>query len=486
MAGPYCGGKISPVTSSQDPDGNDPDGNDPGAGNSNLELGHSHGHGHGLEGSWDVWLGVPSLRLILGAVILTGFLTVVGLFVLWPDGDGLSSTIAEAEQFGFVTDEFDATVDSVREGRCSYSTEENPQDCREFSFIVHEGPDAGGIVLLPEFNLTFGLRAPDLQVGDQVKLGYEPSTFFYFYADRNRETTLVVLALLFAVVVIALGRKRGVLALLAMVMTVAVLVLFIAPSVLDGNDPVLVAVVAGAAIAFVSLYLTHGFTPTTTVALAGTLASLALTLAISAVFFAFARFSGLATEEGLTLPLVADINLSSLLLGGAVIGALGALDDVTVTQVATVAELHHRNPRLTIPELITSGIRVGREHIASAVNTLLLAYAGASMPLLLVFAAADQPLGTVANSEIVALEIVRTLCGSIGLVAAVPVTTLMAAVLVGTSGLGASGAEAGPGSDGAAPGPEPSPSSGSGSKPEPEPRIEANWDDFGPIGDEIS
>ncbi|MCP3993597.1 MAG: YibE/F family protein, partial [bacterium] len=146
-----------------------------------------------------------------------------------------------------------------------------------------------------------------------------------------------------------------------------------------------------------------------------------------------ANFSGLATEEGLTLPLVADINLSSLLLGGAVIGTLGALDDVTVTQVATVAELHHRNSRLTVAELITSGIRVGREHIASTVNTLLLAYAGASMPLLLVFAASDQPLGVVANSEIVAVEIVRTLCGSIGLVAAVPITTLMAAVLVGTT-----------------------------------------------------
>ncbi|MEL6984079.1 MAG: YibE/F family protein, partial [Actinomycetota bacterium] len=253
-------------------------------------------------------------------------------------------------------------------------------------------------------------------------------------ADRDRGNTLIWLTLVFGAVVIALGRWRGLSALAAMALTVVVLVSFVAPSVLDGNDPLWVAVIAGSTIAFVSLYLTHGFNPTTTVALAGTLASLLLTLIISALFFDLANFSGLATEEGLTLPLLADIELSSLLLGGAVIGTLGALDDITVTQVATVAEIHHRNPRLSVAELVTSGIRVGREHIASTVNTLLLAYAGASMPLLLVFAASDQPLGVVANSELVAVEIVRTLCGSIGLVAAVPVTTTLAAILVGTSG----------------------------------------------------
>ena len=191
------------------------------------------------------------------------------------------------------------------------------------------------------------------------------------------------------------------------------------------------------------------------------------------MFFDIANFSGLATEEGLTLPLLADVNLSSLLLGGAVIGTLGALDDVTVTQVATVAELRHRNRNLTVAELIVSGIRVGREHIASTVNTLLLAYAGASMPLLLVFAASDQSLGVVANSEIVAVEIVRTLCGSIGLVAAVPVTTLMAAVLVGTT-TGDDEGEADHETEETT------------SEPDgPDQSIPPTWDDFGPV-DETS
>lgn len=440
--------------------------------------GHGHGHGHGLEGSWEAWLGVPVLRWILGGVVAVALATLVGLVVLWPDGSGRAAAIEEAATLGLVTEQFDATVDAVFEGECSYSSPDDPQQCRSYTVTVHEGPDAGAIIALPEYNLTIGAPAPILSAGDAIKLGYEPTTAFYFYGDRDRGNTLIWLAALFAVVVVALARWRGVSALGAMAMTVVMLVGFVAPSVLDGNDPIWVAVVAGSAIAFVSLYLTHGLTPTTTVALAGTLASLLLTLVVSALFFDLAAFSGLATEEGLTLPLVADVDVSSLLLGGAVIGALGALDDVTVTQVATVAELHHRNPRLTIAELVASGIRVGREHIASTVNTLLLAYAGASMPLLLVFAASDQPLGVVANSETVAVEIARTLCGSIGLVAAVPITTVMAAILVGTPRPDRIAPEPGP--DGTA---EPDEASGptEAAAEETEPRPRPRWEDFGPL-----
>ena len=149
------------------------------------------------------------------------------------------------------------------------------------------------------------------------------------------------------------------------------------------------------------------------------------------MFFKLAKFTGLATEEALVLPFLAEnLDVSALLLGGAVIGALGALDDVTVTQVATVAEIRRHSPDLPTTDLVASGIRVGRDHIASTVNTLLLAYAGASMPLILLFAVSDQTLDMVANSELIAVEIVRTLCGSIGLVAAVPITTALAAVVL--------------------------------------------------------
>lgn len=362
---------------------------------------------------------------------LAAVATIGGLVWLWPDGSGRRAAIEQAEQIGLATDRLDAVVESVTDERCSYSTPDNVQNCRSIVVVPTEGPDQGALVALGEFNTALPGSAPDISVGDRIVLGYEDSTNYYFYADLERRGSLLALAALFAVVVIALGRLRGGLALVSMVLTLVVLVGFVAPSVLDGNHPVAVAVVAASVIAFIGLYLTHGFNPTTTVALTGTLISLVLTLGLSAGFFAAARFTGLATEEGLTLPIVAgNIDMAGLLLGGAIIGALGALDDVTVTQAATVAELHHRNPALVFRDLFVSGIRVGREHIASTVNTLLLAYAGAAMPLLLLFAVSNQSLANVANSEIIAVEIVRTLCGSIGLIAAVPITTALAASLI--------------------------------------------------------
>ena len=411
--------------------------------------------------------------MVFAVVIVALLATVVGVVALWPDGEGRRAAIANADELGLVTERLAATVEEVVDRRCSYSTAEDPQECRVLTLTVEEGPEAGAIVSLPEINLRFDQSIPDLSVGDRVVLGYEESTNFYFFADQDRRTSLLWLAGLFAVVVIALGRFRGLLALLAMGATLVLLVVFVAPSVLDGNDPLLVAVVAASAIAFVSLYLTHGFTPTTTVALAGTLAALALTLGLSWAFFELARFTGLATEEALVLPFIAEnLDVSALLLGGAVIGALGALDDVTVTQVATVAELRRRSPHLSTTELVASGIRVGRDHIASTVNTLLLAYAGASMPLLLLFAVSDQSLEMVANSEIIAVEIVRTLCGSIGLVAAVPITTALAAAVLRPAD------EATPSADDAStPIPPPTPRE---SEPPPAP---PRWEDFGPVSE---
>ena len=334
-----------------------------------------------------------------------------------------------------MTDRFGATVEEIRDGPCSYSSTDNPNACRQVTVVLDEGPARGSLVALPELDLAFTATTPSLRVGQKVIIGYEPSTDFYFYADTDRRTPLAWLGALFAVVVIALGRRRGVLALVGMAGTLVVLLAFMAPSILDGNDPLLVSVVAASGIAFVSLYLVHGFNPITTVALAGTLSSLGLTLGLSWAFFELAGFTGLASEEGLVLPLIAGgLDVSSLILGGAVIGALGALDDITVTQAALVAELRYRSPGLGVYELVSSGIRVGREHIASTVNTLLLAYAGAAIPLLMLFVVSDLSLVMVANSELVAVVIVRTLCGSIGLVAAVPITTILAALV--SSGTG--------------------------------------------------
>ena len=388
-----------------------------------------------LGAGWREWRGNRALLGVLVFVGLAGVAAVVGLVLLWPTGEGRETARERADEIGLTYQRLAATVVEVSDRVCSYSAPDDPQACRSITVRVGEGPDEGAQVALPEFNLAYDRTPVRISPGDKVIVGFEDSNDYYFFVDRDRRTPLLWLAVLFAVVVLALGRLRGGLALAGMAVTLVVLVAFAAPSVLDGNDPVLVAVVAAAVIAFAGLYLTHGLNPQTTVALAGTLASLGLTLGLSWIFFGLADFTGLATEEGLTLPLIAgDVDLAALLLGGAIIGALGALDDVTVTQVATVAELRYRSPDLSGRELVTSGIRVGREHIAATVNTLLLAYAGAGLPLLLLFAVSDQSLAMVANSELIAVEIVRTLCGSMGLVAAVPVTTVLAALAAAGAG----------------------------------------------------
>ena len=370
-------------------------------------------------------------RLIAAMLMIAAVATLIGIFALWPNNERSEEIQRNAEDIALTSDLLKATVREASESICGYSISSEVEICRNVTVVVQEGLESGSLVVLPEVNTSFDPTFPQLAAGDNVILGFDSVTNSYYYQDRDRMSSLWWLILLFAVTVICLARVRGLLALFAMGGTVLMLVKFIAPSVLDGNDPVLVCVVAAAAIAYFSLYFTHGFSLMTTVALAGTLIALGLTLGISWIFFELAKFSGYSSEEAFVLPFLAEsLDVRGLLLGGTIIAALGALDDVTVTQAATVLELSARNNELSTRQLMISGLRVGREHIASTVNTLLLAYAGSSIPLLLLFAVSEQSLGDVANSELIAIELVRTLCGSIGLVAALPITTYLAALLM--------------------------------------------------------
>jgi len=246
---------------------------------------------------------------------------------------------------------------------------------------------------------------------------------------------LLWLAVIFAVAVVALGRLRGVAALVGLAASIVVLLTFVLPAILDGRSPVLVAVFGASAIAYLALYLANGFNTRTTVALLGTLAALALTVLLASVFTSLAQISGFASEEALLVKIgERGLDLSGLVLGGMVIGALGALDDMTVTQAAAVWELRSANPQLPRSSIFRSAMRIGRDHVASTVNTLALAYAGATLPLLILFVQSRQSLGTVANSETVATEILSALVGSIGIVASVPVTTWLAARVVSEGG----------------------------------------------------
>jgi uncharacterized membrane protein len=227
------------------------------------------------------------------------------------------------------------------------------------------------------------------------------------------------------------GRWQGLRALTGLVGSGVILVAFVVPALLRDETAVLVALTGTVAIAFLALYLAHGVNPTTTVALAGTLVSLLVIVLLALTTAEMMRLSGLADADAQALRVTAQaLDLRGLLVAGIVVGALGVLDDVTVTQVSTVAALRRANPKMPRPALYLEAMRVGRDHVASVVNTLVLAYAGAALPLMLLFSQGNRPVGRILTSEIVAVEITRMLVGSIGLILAVPITTALAAAVL--------------------------------------------------------
>jgi uncharacterized membrane protein len=271
------------------------------------------------------------------------------------------------------------------------------------------------------------------RAGQQVRLvvreqpGQPP---YYNIQDLERGRPLLLLAALFVGAVVAFGRWQGVRSLVGLGLSFVVIVSFVVPAILHGHSPVLVAVTGAMAIMLVSLYLSHGTGPKTTAAVVGTALALGLTALLAIAFVAAASLTGLASDEALSANFaVGGLSLRGLLLAGIIIGGLGVLDDVTMSQASLVTELHAANPTAGFAALVGAALRVGRDHIAATVNTLFLAYAGAALPALILFVTGQYSLGTVVTAELVAVEVVRALCGSVGLIAAVPLTTVLAALV---------------------------------------------------------
>jgi len=367
-----------------------------------------------------------SARVLTVVVAIAGALAVLGAVAFWPRGD--------APDLGTQpTTYVDATVTSIDADTCQDPEIDAPGDCQIVTAELSSGPDDGDTI-------DFEVRAtqfevPELQPGDEVVLldvATSPAQYRYSFVDFQRSTPLLWLVAAFVVVVVAFGRWKGVRALVGLAASAAVLIAFLVPALLRDEPAVPVALVATVAIGFLALYLAHGVNTGTTVALAGTLVSLALTSALAFGVAAATNLTGLADGRSQTLRVTAEaLDLRGLLVAGIVVGALGVLDDVTVSQVSIVAALRRANPGLSPRLLYREATRVGRDHVASTVNTLVLAYAGASLPLLLFFAQGDQPIGRLVTSELISVEVVRMLVGSIGLVASVPITTGLAALVLG-------------------------------------------------------
>jgi uncharacterized membrane protein len=385
------------------------------------EHGQAHGHGHGHGPTRPAGRRV---RILIAALLVPCALaTLVGVVLLWPSG-GPPATAQPVSQ-----EPVRAQVTATSATDCSPGSGNG--GC--VALVVHMAdgprPDRDLVQVVP-----VEPGSPQFSVGDQIVLGWSGAdpddAGSYQVIDFQRGAPLAWLAGLFAAAVLLLGRWRGLAALVALALSFVVLLFFVVPAILAGHNPLAVAVVGACLIMFAVLYLTHGPSARTSTAVLGTLLSLALIGALSAAFSAAAQLTGLDDQtRNLIASLGTGVDARGLLLAGVVIGALGVLDDVTVTQTSAVWELRHANPDMSARGLFAAAMRIGRDHVASAVNTLVLAYAGAALPLLLLFSLSRQGFGNVVTSQDVATEVVRTLVGSIGLVASVPITTALAAAV---------------------------------------------------------
>ena len=382
-------------------------------------VGHAHTHGHAHihePPSID-----PEVRRSLWTVVIAcAVATIIAVLVLWPRGerDTTDPLLLDADPIEALA--IGETLVPCGEG--------SNETCTQIEFRITGGSATGATGFLDPTLQT------NVSVGDDILVlsfvSGSGETIYTFF-DHQRGTPMLLLLVLFAAAVLALGRWRGLGAIAGLLFSLIVIVEFTLPAILDGRSSFPVALTTAAVIAFAALFLAHGFTIATAVSLLSTFASL-ITTAILATFFVGAtHLSGLSTDSSTLLGGLADgIDPRGILLAGIVIGALGVLDDVTVTQVAAVWELKRARPELNRRELVIPALRIGRDHISSTVNTLFLAYAGAALPLLLLFAGAGQGFGDIVTREVVATEVVRALVGSIGLVAAVPAATWLAAIVV--------------------------------------------------------
>ena len=405
----------------------------------------------------------PRVRRVLTWVMVPLVVaTVVTVALMWPDRPQPPPDTGATVYGG--------TVTAVREQACPPEQQAAGfRRCGEVTVRVADGPDRGQEATVP---LPDGPGAPVVRVGDEVNLVVttdpaDPTSRRYGIIDHQRGVPLLLLVGLFAVVILGFGLRRGLASLAGLVACFGLLLAFVLPAIIAGSPPLLVAVVGAAMVMFVIMYLVHGISVRTSVAVLGTLGALVVTGTLGVLATAVTHLTGVIGDDELTLfTTLPDLDLRGVLLAGIIIGSLGVLDDVTVSQAATVGELARADPSLSRWQLYRAGTRVGRAHVASVVNTLVLAYAGASLPLLLLIVVntGGQDAGAVLTAQPIAQEIVRSVVATVGLVAAVPLTTALAAFVCGPARPPAAPAAVATSESAAAPAPAPARSSWHGER----------------------
>jgi uncharacterized membrane protein len=372
-----------------------------------------------------------SRLIVLGLITLFAVLlgtTVLGIAINWPRHRSVST----GQSFQHPKT-IDATVTAVAATRCQVPAAHN---CSNVTIRLDSGRDKG-----KSTTIRFGDTGSDAKMGlgDKVLVYKNPlppgaqlggvRVPPYSFSDFQREQPMLWLLALFAAVVLAAGRFRGLRALAGLAASLTMVIFFVVPAITDGRPPLQVAAFGALGVMLATIPLVHGGGAKSLAACLGTAFALLLTLGLADLFTSLAHLSGLTTDEAVYLQSTTHVSIKGLLLAGMVIGSLGVLGDTTVTQASTVIALRRANPQLGWRELMTHATTVGRDHIAATVNTLVLAYTGAALPVLIIFSLGGTSFGSALNGEVVAAPVVATLVGSIGLIAAVPVTTALAALL---------------------------------------------------------
>lgn len=255
---------------------------------------------------------------------------------------------------------------------------------------------------------------------------------YYTVSEVDRSIPLILVTLLFVAVVIIFGGRQGLKSILSLVLSLASIVFVLLPLILKGYPPLWVSIIVATIILFFAIYITHGFNVRSTIAFVGTVSAVLISGILATIFVKASALTGFSADESVYLNISTggEIDFIGLLLGAIIIGALGALDDIAVTQVSVVRELFAANKSLSRISVYKRALQVGKEHVGALVNTLVLAYTATALPTLLLLYISELSFGFLINNEIIASEIIRTLVGSIGLVLTVPITTYLATVVM--------------------------------------------------------
>lgn len=414
----------------------------------------SHGHGHGHSDT-PAPVGPVAARIVIGLLVVIGIAVIAGAFALWPSKQNIEIPLPFQTADGGAVNTEAGTVVSQDIGPCGSASAGrvftgNPTppvtagyDCQRSIVTIESGPNAGTKTLI---EIAPGPGQPDIRTGESLRLVRQTDptgTTQYSFNDFARGLPLGIIVAVFAVVICIVARWRGFRALLGLIVAFAVLVIFMLPALLDGAPAIPVALVAGAVILYAVLYLAHGLNLRTSSALLGTLTSMALAAVLSYIAIRMTHLTGLSEEQNTDVQAyIQHVSITGLLLAGFIIGSLGVLNDVTITQASAAFEIASADATATRRQIFSSAMRVGRDHIASTVYTLVLAYAGGALPLLLLFSVAGRSIQDVLTGDAVAIEIVRSSVGGIALSLSVPLTTAIATLLARPGGVDASAPKA--------------------------------------------